>query len=317
MTWRLPIGAAVLGVLAACAAPGDQSPSLESLAPSEAPRGQVGAATAAPSATVMPSVGASAQPAAAIAMDELVRTTVGNLTVRAEPSTASERLGVLPVEMAAFTVAGPVQADEYTWYRLASPGHFAAEVCTVEPRPFHCGPWIGWAAGLTPTGDRWIERFEPDCAPGRDTTTYLSMDSLTRLACAGDDEWRLVTYLARAGGRGCFPAWLVDPNWMDQSCSLFFPQPIESEFDSDTRIQGFIPPELGQFDEFDELKGSWVEVVGHLDDPIAQTCTAVRNEMMNPVDPVPLPQPDPELVILMCRLNLMVTEVSATAPPNS
>jgi hypothetical protein len=109
---------------------------------------------------------------------------------------------------------------------------------------------------------------------GVSSTAYLSMDALTRLACASDYEWRLVAYLAPSGGRGCFPVWLVDPFWMDPSCSFFFPQPVESEFDGDTSLQGFIAPELGACGPggcpFDELKGSWVEVVGHLDDPVAE-----------------------------------------------
>ena len=304
-------------VLSACGGAADSSPSVAAPASSG-----TASPTASPSpmATLEPQAtpSSSVAPVGALAVNDLARITVGGLTLRAEPSTAAEPIGTLPVEAAAFVVAGPVEADGYTWYRLASPRIPSVEWCAGETPAFHCWPWIGWAAGMTPTGDRWIERLEPDCALGRDTTSYLSMDTLTRFACAGRDEWRLVTYLAPSGGRGCFPAWVVNPYWMDQSCSLFFPQPVKSDFDGDTRIQGFIPPELGGFSGFDELKGSWVEVVGHLDDPAAQTCTTDRNELITPEDPTTLPsQPDPVLTVFTCRLNFVVTEVTATAPPSS
>ena len=134
------------------------------------------------------------------------------------------------------------------------------------------------------------------------------------LACAGDDEWRLVTYLAPVGGRGCFTVWMVDPGWM--SCPQLFPQPVESEVDSDTRLAAFISPELGECGQggcrWDELTGSWVEVVGHLDDPAAQTCTSVLNSQ---VAQAPSPSPDPDLTVFSCRLNFVVTELTATTPP--
>ena len=139
----------------------------------------------------------------------------------------------------------------------------------------------------------------------------------TRLACAGDDGWRLVTYLAPlAAGRGRFPVWFIDRFWMEPAGALFFPQPIESQTDIDMSIQGFIEPELGDCVPggcpFDELKGSWVEVVGHLDDPVAETCTSVLNSQ---VDEAPSPPPDPDLTVFRCRLNFVVTELTATTAP--
>ena len=57
---------------------------------------------------------------------------------------------------------------------------------------------------------------------------------------------------------------------------------------------------------------SWVEVVGHLDDPVAETCTYVLNSQ---VDEAPSPPPDPDLAVFRCRLNFVVTELTATTPP--
>ena len=175
---------------------------------------------------------------------------------------------------------------------------------------------MGWAAATTPTGDRWIVPSDAECPPGRDTATYLSKDAVTRLACAGDDEWRLTAYIAAPGGRGCMPVWNVDPFWMDPSCSFFFPQPVERELDEDTSLQGFIAPELGKCGPggcpWDDLTGSWVEVVGHLDDPVAETCKSVLNSQ---IDEAPSPPPDPDLTVFGCRLNFVVTKLTPTTAP--
>lgn len=249
-------------------------------------------------------------------MDALAQIAIGNLSIRAAPSVAAERLGIIPHPQSAFVLAGPVQEDGYTWYELGSPGIVSAAECAVEFPPFHCTGWVGWAAGTTPTGDRWILPVELDCPLERDTTTYVSMDAMTRLACAGGDEWRLATYFAPLPvGRGCYQVWLIDPFWMDPACALRFPQPVERETDTDTSIQVFIGPSLGDCipsacPPFDELRGSWVEVLGHLDDPVAETCTSVLQ-----FPEAPTPQPDPDVTIFKCRLSFVVTELTPTTPP--
>jgi hypothetical protein len=252
-------------------------------------------------------------------VDELARTTVDGLNVRAEPSTAAELLGALPAGAATFVLAGPTEADGYTWYQLAGIGSRTDDACNGETPGLQCMPWVGWAAAATADGDVWLEPLDTDCPAERNTAGYLSIDAARRLACAGDEEWRLVAYLApTAAGRGCFPVWVVDPFWMDPSCALFFPQPVESELDLDTSIQAFIPPELGSCGPdgcpFDELKGSWVEIVGHLDDPVADTCTPVLNQG---IPEAPYDPPDADLVSFTCRLNFVVTELKETSAPAS
>lgn len=300
--------------IAGCAAPAAQEsqapPTTPTVAPSELPSASATLASEAPTPTTTP------QPTAApVTVDELAQTTIPDLSVRTQPSTAGVRLGVLPAGETAFVIAGPVEADGYTWYQLGSPGSYSVADCGGDSPLLQCADWIGWAAGITPEGDRWIVPFDPDCPPGRDTTTYLAMDALTRLACAGNDEWQFLAYLAPPGGRGCFPVWLVDPSWMDPSCALFFPQPVESEFDVDTSLQAFIPPHLGICPPgiCPELRGSWVEIVGHLDDPVAATCAYVLNSMFGEAPSLP---PDPDLAVFRCRLNFVVTQVTVTTPPS-
>jgi hypothetical protein len=305
----------VLGLLiTACSAAGTPSPGSTSALSSDPPGSQAASATAAASQ----SASASPEPAAGVAVDSLARTAVDGLSVREEPSTAAARRGTLPAGATAFVIDGPVEAEGYTWYHLAGIGMRSEAACSAEVPPFECTDWVGWAAGTTPEGDSWLDPVDPDCPTERDTTAYLSMDASTRLACAGDDEWRLVAYLApMAQGRGCFPVWIVDPFWMDSSCVLFFPQPDENQFDDDTSIQAFIPPELGECGPggcpFDDLKGSWVEIVGHLDDPAAETCTTVLNET---ISEAPYAPPDPDWTIFRCRLNFVVTELTETTPPS-
>ena len=308
----------VLGllVLASCASAGDSSSTPASAASSDAVASQPSAA----SPTTAASAGASAQASQQVTADDLVRAVVEGLSVRTDPSTVADRLGTLPADATAFVLAGPVDADGHAWYQLANLGNPSADECAAETRPFHCAPWVGWAAGAAPEGDPWLEPIDTDCPAERDTPAYISTDALTRLACAGDAEWKLVAYVApMAAGRGCFPVWIVDPFWMDSACTLNFPQPAESETDMDTSIQAFVPPELGEClpaacPPFDELKGSWVEIVGHLDDPAAETCTSVLNES---ISPAPHPPPDRDLTVFTCRLNLVVTQVTSTTPPAS
>ena len=316
MTWRSTIGATLVGMLAACASPSDPSPAQQSLRPSEGSSSHAASQTARPTSSPDASVEATASPTRQVSVDELARTTVENLSVRTGPALGAARLGLLVPEQITYVVAGPVEGDGYAWYQLASLPNPYGAACESETPPFQCTSWVGWAAGITPAGDRWLEHYDPDCPRGRDTATYLSLDPATRLACAGDDEWRLVAYVALPGGRGCMPVWLVDPMWMDPSCSFFFPQPVERQVDEDTSLRAFIPPELdcGQgCDPWDRFRGSWVEVVGHLDDPVAQTCTYVLNSSW--FAEAPFPPPDKDLAVFGCRLGLVVTGLIPTTPP--
>ena len=296
-------------LLAACASPALPTESPASTAPSPSPANSA-------SASATASIEASAEPAATVVVDALAQTTVGGLTVRTEPSIAAEPLGTLPPPRPrSFSPvpSRPTGTPGTSWGARASKS--VAE-CGGEVPQFQCTSWVGWAAATTPTGERWIVPLDPECPPERDTATYLSMDAVERLACAGDDEWRLVAYIAAPGGRGCMPVWNVDPFWMDPSCSFFFPQPVERELDEDTSLQGFIAPELGECGPggcpWDDLTGSWAEIVGHLDDPVAESCTYVLNSQ---VDEAPSPPPDPDLAVFGCRLGFVVTDLTATTAP--
>lgn len=276
------------------------------------------------SATTPPSsaVPSGSPPASALAPDTLARTTVEGISVRAEPTTAAQRLAVLAGGERVYLVEGPVEADGYSWYRVA-PGEdrFATDCNRPETASaLACANELGWAAAVTADGERWMEPVGPGCPSARDTEAYLALDAVERLACAGDAPWQLVAYLApETGGRGCYPVWVVDPFWMDGSCNFFFPQPTESQLDADTRLQAFVPPQLGSCNAdgcpFDELKGSWVEITGHLGDPVAETCTMVRNPSHPSFGEPSNPPAGPGLTKFNCRLNFVVDAVQPTDPP--
>jgi hypothetical protein len=248
---------------------------------------------------------------------------VNNLNLRVQPSTAAESLGKLSLGELAYIVDGPVEADGYQWYQLASVLEpYVAPCGEPEPAPsLVCSKWFGWAAAVTPQSEQWVSPLVPECPAERDTDAFLALQRATRLACAGDDEWTLFVYIAQEGGRGCLPIWYVEPLWLFAQCNLFFPQPVERELDADERLQTFVHPDLGTCTAgatlpgcpFAGLTGSWVEITGHLDDPAASTCTAkLSDEYLHSAPP---PPPDPDQVIFSCRLAFVATAVRPVGAP--
>jgi hypothetical protein len=180
-----------------------------------------------------------------------------------------------------------------------------------------CREWLGWAAAAATSGTAWLKPRVIDCPTARDTSAYLSIRPAERLACVGDDEWVLRAYAAPlARGRGCLSTWFTNPRWLDGSCNFFFPQPVASETDDDSRLQSFLDPTLGSCQSvevspcsYDGLVGVWIQMVGHLDDPRARDCVA------DPVEEYSAPLPDPERVVFDCRLRLVVTEITESTAP--
>jgi hypothetical protein len=249
---------------------------------------------------------------------------VNNLNLRVQPSTAAESLGKLPLGELAYIVDGPVEADGYQWYQLASVLEPYVPPCG-EPLltpSLACSSWFGWAAAVSLQSEQWLNPMTPECPAERDTDAFLALQRATRLACAGDDEWTLFVYIAEEGGRGCMPVWVTEPRWLATQCNLFFPQPVERQLDEDERLQTFVHPDLGTCYfgagqpgcPFSGLTGSWVEVTGHLDDPAASTCVAKLSDDF-PDDSDPPPPPDPEQVVFACRLAFVATAVRPVAAP--
>jgi hypothetical protein len=301
-------------LLVACASPAASGPPL-SASPSSSSGGgfetpATGEATASVTSSTSPSATGTSE-VALLELDALAEVRVDSLNVRAGPALDARRLGTLSSGELAYVVAGPTEADGYTWYELAS----------VRQRSRDCAPsvgcnrWFGWAAALTPQGDKWIVPREIDCPTTLNTSAYLSLWPAERLVCAGHDAWTIVAYLApKEGGRGCPPdIWIPVPGWL-HGCSLLFPQPEASELDDDSRLHASVSPVLKECADprdatcpFEALKGSWIQMNAHLDDPAARTC---HLELSSEFNEAPYPPPDPDLVVFACRQQLVVTEVT-------
>lgn len=302
--------ATLLVILVACGGPAVASPSQGGIA--SAPTSPSGVAqTASPSSE--PTSSPVARP---VEVDTLVETVVEDLSVQQEPGLSARRVGIAPEGLRAWVLDGPVEADGYRWFLLtgAPVDDADPEACldAVESPDLRCLGWIGWAAGVTPSGDAWLRAAEVDCPKARDVAAYLSLTKEERLFCAGDDEWRLRVYVPpKVLGIGCLPVWVTDPGWMTGECTFIFPQAEERELGEDTSLQMFTPPELNTCGLpgvcwWEELKGRWVVVTGHLDDPVARTCRPVLASAFP--EPV-VPPPDADLVIHQCRLHFIVSSV--------
>ena len=258
---------------------------------------------------------------AGLHVDGMAQVLVNNLNLRVQPSTTAESLGHLPVGEPAYIVDGPVEADGYQWYQLASVFEPYVPPCgePLTTPTLACSSWFGWAAAVTPQSEQWVAPLAPECPAERDVDAFLALQRAARLACAGDDEWTLFVYIAQEQWRNCYPVWVTDPHWLFPPCNFFFPQPVERELDEDTRLQTFLHPDLGCGTEpprptcpLNGLIGSWVEITGHLDDPAAPTCKAVLADVFD--GPIP-PAPDPDLVVFECRLAFVATAVRPVGPP--
>jgi hypothetical protein len=314
-------------ILASCAAPDAATPPDSDMTTSDAASPEATAVASETADAGTPSVSAVASPSAQDAsepvIDGLAEVIVDDLSVRDGPTTTAARVGLLPVGERAYVVDGPVEADGYRWYQLASVAQPYVGTCgDPAPEPsLACAVWFGWAASASADGQPWLAARAAQCPTARDTAAYLSLVPAERLACAGSDEWRLRAYVApQTEGRGCLPVYVVDPFWMDASCNLLFLQPEETQFASFEGLQVFVPPDVGSCTAdstaqpsdcpFESLKGSWVEVTGHLDDASAGACVPV---LSGSFEEAPYPPPSTDEVVFRCRTQLVVTGVTPDA----
>jgi hypothetical protein len=297
------------------------------------------AASAAPSPTPEP-------PAAETVVLEPVSfalNTVDRLSLRAEPGLDGERLGSLSADSVSVVLDGPLSADGYTWYQLSGLGMPYGTGCAGplptdpwEQAPLSaptlgCPVWLGWVAAASLDGDPWlvpVSREAVGCPSSPvGTETYRSLTKVERLGCFGDATWTLRAFIAPiAEGRGCTPMYAVsDPPWL-HACAIAWPQPEEDEYDGSSELVMHVHPDIGRCDfggtnaecPFAALKGQWVEIRGHLDDPASRGCVATYTGVGAPDDSVarePPPAPDPDSQVLECRTGFVATDVRVVSGP--
>ena len=277
--------AAVIGalVLAACGT-ASSSPTADgsvaaTLSPSAAP------SSSAPSPSSSPAAPSGLPP------DSLAVVVTDNLVVRSLPE-ISDRSTIDPIYLQEghylFVLEGPVGGNGYDWYRVAP----FQPCCTdfVEPAPL-----LGWVAAGSKDGEAWIRATNEGCAFVNPEANPYWQPDLVALSCLGDRE--IVFEGTLDGCAGVVPG-NIEPAWLAEGYCGLLPE-------------GFEPGEIGpSFLPFHVLPDgpvlpgpdASIRVIGHLDDPAAATCRAVRQ-----TDEEPIP---PEIVVLRCRGAFVVTEIT-------
>jgi hypothetical protein len=134
-----------------------------------------------------------------------------------------------------------------------------------------------------------------------------------RLACFSGQTFTLDAYLSpEPGGRGCFSAVYVTPDWLD--CEIQFLQSTATEQEAQgPELPAHLHPDLGTCDfggrspdtcPYVPFVGQWIEIEGHFDDAYATACeTHLREGATDP------PALDSALALYGCRLAFVVTAV--------
>jgi hypothetical protein len=261
------------------------------------------AAATSPSATEQPS-----SPPQGPAANSIAVTVVDGLTVRDEPSTTAESIGVLgSAGEAVFVVSGPVEDGGHDWYQLASV-RVPDGSCAEPTESLSCISWFGWAAGTSATGDAWLAP-RPDTCPSSpvDAAAFVSIVTLERLACFGDEEVAMRLYVPPPLPMGCaVRPYHTEPEWMDQ-CAVSHLLLAEWRGIEDGPPGPGLPvhADPAHISSPSGLPPQWVDIRGQLDHSVSESCAAVANQGETPPE-----LPTPESVILACRANFVVTAVS-------
>jgi hypothetical protein len=225
-----------------------------------------------------------------------------DLRVRSKPGVSDDSIKLTPkldVGRLLAVVAGPVRASGYDWY-LVEP---LKEAFSNEKLPF------GWVAAASRDGEPWIEPIDIGCPEL--PTTRPAIDDLDEggerylgVGCFSGREVAL-TGILDSDESWCHqrPAWGVEPVWFD-SCingayyiwtddggafSPIWEPDIDLSFVPSTYTLSELPV---------------VELTAQFDHPAAATC---RSRLDRPE--LDVPEPDPALIVLKCRNQLVVTSM--------
>jgi DNA-binding CsgD family transcriptional regulator len=241
-------------------------------------------------------------------IDGLAEILVDDLVLRSEPGTGTIRLGQLPGGADAFVVAGPIIEDGFAWYQLAAVDPYGAGCGSAQPaESLVCQDWFGWAAAGGRDGEAWLGPVEPACPAPGNPATMMALKPLERLACFASTPMTLRVYLV-AGHQsgGCAPGDPFTPLWLHPYCPTLF-RVAESLYNTGQELEVNIAPSLGSCSglayepncPLAALRGRWVRITAHLDDPQAQTCSGLFQSLGQ------------EATILQCRRALVATAITA------
>ncbi|MDQ3689192.1 MAG: hypothetical protein M3406_03995 [Chloroflexota bacterium] len=340
-----PVVAVLAVILAACSggpsgSPATADPSSYVVAPTADP----GSSVVVPAATPMPDeTGPSEMPSPRaspsafpsgeevgdpvgppeVAVGDWIASTVEGLRLREEPGINGPSVGLLRIGYEGTVIDGPVELDGYEWIHIAWPGLPAGSGCATGPDAdgylSFCGA-SGWVATADPNGNAWVVVGSPDCPEPPTTVEQASLIRPgVRLTCFGGDELTLTGFLApEAQGRGCYPGYDHNPEWLGP-CAVAFLQGEESQYDGTTfELVVHVHSELGSCHfggtspetcPFLPHVGTWVRISGVVDHPSAESCV---------IDPWEGNQHafDAASAVYACRERFVVTSIQAgSAPP--
>jgi hypothetical protein len=234
-----------------------------------------------------------------IVPDSLATVVTSDLVVRSLPEIGDEST-IHPTYLQdgqdLFVLAGPVVADNHRWYQVVPldppPTN---DVAPAEPLPR-----IGWVAAGMPS-DLWIAPWSGECPPPNLAGIWRQR-ALELLACFGDRELTLEG--ERVQCSYVVPGFTT-PSWLSTEFCELLPFGLPPDAHDLGRIT--FSYHQNRASPFTTIESVPVRVVGHFDDPAAQTCA--ENPMAGG-EPTP-----PELVVLRCRSAFVATDITEIDRP--
>ncbi len=242
-------------------------------------------------------------------LDVTVVSVTDRLRVRSAPGISDDSIKydpLLPIGTWLYAFNGPVDANGYSWYEVAS---LALELrspgpCGAAPGPCK-GIYSGWAARASRNGEPWLAPGEADCPPvPTNVGEVLSLTIGARLACFSrvpiTIEARLIECNCDVDGGGFQPAWFgVD----DQPLLLVDASETKPPADYKDWLIVALDP-LGRYPGVLPI-GQIVEVTGMFDHPDAQGCL---------YQGVPIDTAGPPTRSSACRFMFATTSIAASGP---
>jgi hypothetical protein len=210
-----------------------------------------------------------------------------------------------------FVIDGPVAGSGYDWYLVQALPEVDLQTHPDPPPP-------GWVAAASHDGHPWISPLPNDCL--ETPLGWLQFDlnalpiDLEALSCFGDRQLRFEALLSSETGGGCRDTtgpWTIAPAWLGPC-----PDPAYRLSDPDSgaasgvnALEVTIAPsvDLRSLPKLEPDEWLDVDVVGQYAHPAASSCRAT------PTGGDGEGPPRPEVVVLGCRAQFVVTSMKAHA----
>jgi hypothetical protein len=237
------------------------------------------------------------------------RVVTSDLRVRSRPGVSSDSKKLEPLldeGVLLFVLDGPKFRSGFEWYLVLPIGPID-------------GPELpmGWVAVTGKDGVAWVRPTFEECpAPPTDVRALariLETDrAYVRIPCFFNEAFIFTARLGTPEATcGTALPWGTDPAWLDscrQDPGFLVPTVLGPDapivypaFEPGVDLGFRGPPEAS----WEELPV--VEVTGQFDHEAAQECRSRRNE-----EATAIPEPDPHLVVLECRVQFVVTAIDPT-----